>query len=99
MSTPASIIDLSIIIPAYNEALRIRPTLDRVHAFLSRLAGGVTHYEILVVDDGSADGTADVVDDIARAMPNLRVIRSRPNRGKGRRCAPGCWRRAGVYGS
>src|SRR4051812_4738556 len=83
MSTPAPCIDLSVIIPAYNEAMRIGPTLERIHAFLSRLAGGVMRYEILVVDDGSSDGTADVVDGIAASIPCLRAIRSRPNRGKG----------------
>jgi glycosyltransferase involved in cell wall biosynthesis len=72
--------DLSIVIPAFNEALRITPTLDRLHAFL---ATGSRSYEIVVVDDGSTDGTADLIDQLAERIPNLRVIRSSPNRGKG----------------
>jgi dolichyl-phosphate beta-glucosyltransferase len=68
---------LSVVIPAYNEALRLPATLDRVHAHLA--ARGVAH-EILVVDDGSSDATSEV----ARAAGDLvRVLRHEPNRGKG----------------
>jgi dolichyl-phosphate beta-glucosyltransferase len=80
MSTFAPFVDLSIVIPAYNESKRITPTLERISAFLEPRG---TRYEILVVDDGSSDGTADLVDDLAERIPHLRVIRSRPNRGKG----------------
>jgi glycosyltransferase involved in cell wall biosynthesis len=83
MSTAKPRVDLSVVIPAYNEAQRLRPTLERLHAFLGRLAGGAVRYEILIVDDGSTDGTADVVETLAASIPHLRVIRSRPNRGKG----------------
>jgi glycosyltransferase involved in cell wall biosynthesis len=76
-------LDLSVVIPAYDEAQRIGPTLARLHAFLARLAGGTVRYEILVVDDGSTDGTADVVERLAATISHMRVIRSRPNRGKG----------------
>lgn len=72
--------DLSIVIPAYNEAQRITPTLDNLSAFL---ATGSRSYEIVVVDDGSKDGTADLVEQLAERIPNLRVIRSTPNKGKG----------------
>ena len=72
--------DLSIIIPAYNEELRITPTLDSLHAFLSTTA---YRWEIVVVDDGSRDNTAGLVEALAERIPNLRVIRSRPNKGKG----------------
>jgi len=73
--------DLSIVIPAYNEEQRITPTLDRLHAFL---ASGTKSYEIVVVDDGSTDGTADLVERLAlERIPHLRVVRSTPNRGKG----------------
>jgi glycosyltransferase involved in cell wall biosynthesis len=84
MATLASVPDLSIVIPAYNEEQRLRPTLARVHAFLTGFgpSAGLT-WEILVIDDGSTDGTADLVDQVATEIPHLRCIRSRPNRGKG----------------
>jgi len=68
---------LSVVIPAYNEARRLPATLARVHEHLA--VRGVAH-EILVVDDGSADATAD----LARAAGDpVRVLRHEPNRGKG----------------
>lgn len=84
MGSLAAVIDLSIVIPAYNEAQRLRPTLDRVHAFLTAFAAGTAlTWEILVVDDGSQDGTADLVDRVATEIPYLRCVRQMPNRGKG----------------
>jgi dolichyl-phosphate beta-glucosyltransferase len=71
---------ISIIVPAYNEELRITPTLERLSAFLS--AGNYRH-EILVVDDGSTDGTAALIESLGGRIPNLRLVRSTPNRGKG----------------
>jgi glycosyltransferase involved in cell wall biosynthesis len=73
-------LDLSIVIPAYNEQLRIAPTLERIAAFL---APTDMRWEIVVVDDGSADGTVALVQTMAARMPGLRVIASKPNRGKG----------------
>ena len=75
-----SFVDLSIIVPAYNEELRIPPTLERLNAFL---AAQPLRYEIVVVDDGSKDKTCDVVLAHAERMPNLRLVRQMPNRGKG----------------
>jgi dolichyl-phosphate beta-glucosyltransferase len=75
-----SFVDLSIIVPAYNEELRIPPTLERLNAFL---AAQPLRYEIVVVDDGSKDRTCDVVLEHATRMPNLRLVRQIPNRGKG----------------
>jgi dolichyl-phosphate beta-glucosyltransferase len=68
--------ELSVVIPAYNEALRLPRTLERVGAFLA----GSSH-EIVVVDDGSSDGTAE----LARAAGGaaLNVVRNERNRGKG----------------
>jgi dolichyl-phosphate beta-glucosyltransferase len=71
-------VDLSVIIPAYNEAQRILPTLARVHAYLSAQP---LRYEIIVVDDGSRDDTAAVVE--AARIPHLTLLRQTPNRGKG----------------
>jgi glycosyltransferase involved in cell wall biosynthesis len=72
--------DLSIVIPAYNEAQRIEPTLRSIDTFLA--ASDLT-YEIVVVDDGSADDTVALVDQLTRELPFVRCIATRPNRGKG----------------
>ena len=72
--------ELSLIIPAFNEAQRIGPTLRRVHRFL---VARPASFEILVVDDGSTDGTVALVTALARELPGLRVLCSPANRGKG----------------
>ena len=69
---------LSIIIPAYNESRRIQATLDRVLAYLR---GRRRSFEILVVDDGSQDATAESVR--LRGEPEVVVLVSPANRGKG----------------
>jgi len=65
--------DLSVIIPAYNEALRLPPTLEKIRA---HLAG--SSYDLLVVDDGSQDDTASRAE-----AAGARVVRNDGNRGKG----------------
>ena len=72
--------DLSLLIPAYNERTRILQTVDSVRSFLATRSWS---FEILVIDDGSADDTADVVDQGATSRPGLRCIRASQNRGKG----------------
>lgn len=71
---------LSVIIPAYNEAERIGKTLKTVYAYLEKQPYS---YEILVVNDGSKDGTASVVRDLILNIPNLKLIDRKENRGKG----------------
>ncbi len=71
---------LSVVIPAYNEARRILPTLARFDEWLS--AQGWP-YEVLVADDGSADGTVDVVRAFGADHPAVRVSPQEHNRGKG----------------
>lgn len=80
MSNLIPFVDLSIIVPAYNEESRLPPTLERLHAFLSKQP---MRYEILVVDDGSKDDTCRVVEEHAQRIPNLRLVRQLPNKGKG----------------
>lgn len=72
--------ELSLIIPAFNEAQRIGSTLRRAHRFL---AARPTSFEIIVVDDGSTDHTVALVTALASELPGLRVLRSPANRGKG----------------
>src|SRR5437588_12861156 len=71
---------LSLILPAYNEAAVIRQAVDEADAALRRLAGA---YEILVVDDGSTDRTADEAAAAAQGRPRVRVLRHPQNRGYG----------------
>jgi len=75
-------IDLSIVVPAYNEEHRLPPTLARLHAYLSSQSA-LPRYEIVVVDDGSRDATCAVVEAAMASIPNLRLVRQMPNRGKG----------------
>ena len=72
--------ELSLIIPAFNEAQRIGPTLRRAHQFL---AARPARFEILVVDAGSTDDTVALVTALAAELPGLRVLCSPANRGKG----------------
>ena len=73
-------LELSIVIPSFNEELRLPPTLESIAAFLPTL-GMPT--EILVVDDGSQDRTAAVAESFREKLPLLRVISNGVNRGKG----------------
>lgn len=70
--------DISVVIPAYNEAERLGSTLERAVDYLSRRN---LSYEVLVVDDGSRDQTIQVAE--AFADRGVRVIRHERNRGKG----------------
>src|SRR5258707_1495783 len=76
----STVSDLSIIIPSYNEELRLPATLERIAAYLATYA---REAEILVVDDGSKDGTAAVAESLRNTIPTLRVISNGANRGKG----------------
>ncbi|MGI9418374.1 MAG: glycosyltransferase family 2 protein [Geminicoccaceae bacterium] len=81
-STPSSSdrpIDLSVIIPAYNEEESLGFLYDRLIESLNPL--GIT-YEIILVDDGSADRTFDQLTEIATSDPRIRVIKLRRNYGQ-----------------
>ncbi|MBI3313343.1 MAG: glycosyltransferase family 2 protein [Candidatus Omnitrophica bacterium] len=73
------VVYLSVIIPAYNEASRIAPTLESVMRFLKSQA---YLSEIIVVDDGSQDETAAVATKILSNFPHL-VLKNKINHGKG----------------
>ncbi|MFA5086747.1 MAG: bifunctional glycosyltransferase family 2/GtrA family protein [Candidatus Paceibacterota bacterium] len=71
---------ISIIIPAYNEEKRLPKTLAAVFAFLDNEK---IEAEVIVVNDGSRDGTKKIADDIAAVRKNLKVISYAENKGKG----------------
>jgi glycosyltransferase involved in cell wall biosynthesis len=70
----------SIVIPAFNEAARIPATLEAV---VARIRARGWNTEVIVVDDGSRDHTAEVVRAFAAAHPEVRLIQNDRNRGKG----------------
>ncbi len=72
--------ELSVILPAHNEALCIADTVNKTLQGLERM---VEQYEILVVNDGSTDTTATVLDALQERLPALRVVTHRMNRGYG----------------
>lgn len=71
---------LSVVVPAYNEADRILPTMQRMREYLD---GCGQPYEVIVVDDGSEDATQQVVAALEPDWGQLRVIRLPLNSGKG----------------
>jgi glycosyltransferase involved in cell wall biosynthesis len=70
----------SIVIPAFNESARILATLQSVIACIREKGWAA---EVLVVDDGSRDATAEIVKALARDAPEVRLIENPGNRGKG----------------
>jgi dolichyl-phosphate beta-glucosyltransferase len=80
MIDEASPLELSIVIPAFNEQTRIVLTLRRILDFVA------AHYpasEVLVSDDGSSDDTPRIVEELARSDARLKLLRDPINRGKG----------------
>jgi glycosyltransferase involved in cell wall biosynthesis len=75
--------DLSIIIPAYNEGQRLGRGLSRIREYFAGQPVGIAGIEIIVVDDGSTDDTAQIAQQWARDIPSLRLVSNGKNRGKG----------------
>lgn len=72
--------DLSVVIPAYNEEHRLKRTFDSIIGFLQRTG---REWEIVVHDDGSRDGTVALVRHFAEKHPTIRVNLGGTNHGKG----------------
>lgn len=71
---------LSVVIPAFDEARRLQDSLTRITTYLH---GRFERWDILVVDDGSTDGTADLVDRLHRSDPHIHRLSLPMNQGKG----------------
>jgi dolichyl-phosphate beta-glucosyltransferase len=77
---------LSIVIPCYNEEARLPRTIQQVEQYLD---GKDLSYELILVDDGSSDGTRKVMDAAAERNRSVRLEALPRNRGKGRALAEG----------
>jgi dolichyl-phosphate beta-glucosyltransferase len=77
---------LSVVIPAYNEEQRLPRSIEQIERYLDSRQPS---YELILVDDGSTDGTRQVMDAAAERNPKVRVEALPANRGKGRALATG----------
>lgn len=84
---------LSVVIPAFNEETRVPGTLRRTNDWCS---GNLPTYEVVVVDDGSIDGTLEAARAIAKGAPAIRVL-ARPHLGKGAAVREGMLHAKGAY--
>ena len=76
----AGTLDLSIVIPAYNEESRIAQTIREIIEYCRARS---RQFELIVVDDGSRDGTTSLARSLADGFPEVRLIRLAANHGKG----------------
>lgn len=74
------ILELSIVVPAFNEEQRLPQTLQSIRAYVTSRS---LRAEVLVIDDGSTDATAKVVERSQDCFPELRLISNSRNYGKG----------------
>lgn len=81
--------EISVVIPAYNEQGRIKETLERISSYFS---GKKIHHEIIVIDDGSTDKTAEIVEEFREFRnknagknknADIVLLRNKTNMGKG----------------
>jgi dolichyl-phosphate beta-glucosyltransferase len=78
--------ELSIVIPCYNEEQRLPRTIEQIERYL---AGKGLSHELILVDDGSSDGTRTIMDAAAERNRSVRLEALPHNRGKGRALAEG----------
>ena len=71
---------VSVVVMAYNEEATVEATIREIAAALQAIDGS---HEIIVVDDGGADGTGEIADRLASTMSGIRVIHHQPNAGLG----------------
>lgn len=77
----SELLDLSIVIPAYNEETRIIPTLNKLLEYAQKKIGS---YEIIIVDDGSTDSTVRQIQEFNKHIPKVKLLQNEFNIGKGK---------------
>ena len=83
---------LSVVVPAFDEAARLPPTLARLREWLDSHG---ERYEVIVVDDGSRDATAATTEQLQAGWPELELLRLPVNTGKGAAVRAGMLRARG----
>src|SRR5262245_29245402 len=91
---PRNDANISMVIPAYNEESRLLPTLLSVIEYFNRREFS---HEIIVVDDGSSDATAEIVRQLGKRFDTVRLIRLPRNMGKGAAVRTGIRNATGQY--
>jgi dolichyl-phosphate beta-glucosyltransferase len=85
---------LSVVVPCYNEELRLPRTIEQIERYLGARGD---RYELILVDDGSADGTRRAMEEAAARNKSIRIVALPVNRGKGRALAEGVRVSRGDY--
>ncbi len=80
INTLASVHSLSVVVPAYNEQANVGAAVEGVSRVMQSLG---LEYEIIVVNDGSRDGTGEVARGLLPTIPQLNLVEHFPNRGYG----------------
>ncbi|OJU65812.1 MAG: hypothetical protein BGO01_01550 [Armatimonadetes bacterium 55-13] len=80
ISDDLSLPHLSVVVPAYNEEARIRPSLERLAEYY---AAQPYPWDVAIVSDGSKDSTNRLVEEFVASHPNFKLVAYSPNRGKG----------------
>lgn len=93
-SQPTHAVEVTALIPVYNEEENLKPLLEKLTADLRALGRS---YEILVVDDGSSDATLDRLRELHRTIPHLRAVSFRRNYGKSAALSVGFHEARGRY--
>jgi glycosyltransferase involved in cell wall biosynthesis len=73
-------VSISVFFPCYNEEANVANTVSKALAVLDKLT---SDYEVIIVDDGSADGTGQIADKLAAANPRIKAVHHPKNRGYG----------------
>jgi len=93
-------VELSVILPAFNESALIEASLIRLGRYLDQIAAGSapwSSWEVIVVDDGSSDGTGEAARAASGADPRIQVITHARNGGKGAAIRSGVERARGAW--
>src|SRR3954471_17880093 len=89
-------VELSLIIPAYNESAIILRNVEEIERWMAEHQPEIA-YDIVVIDDGSTDGTGEVLNERAKTDPRLKPLHHNGNRGRGRAIRTGFEQSSGRF--